>query len=193
MKRSNTFVGLSLLLLVSPSLASDAKRPMTIEDLFRFKRVADAQVSPDGQTVAYVLANVSLAENKSTSNIWLAPTTPGAPKQLTSSDKKDRHPRWSPDGKQILFESNRAQGTQLWVIDVVGGEARQLTHIATDAGNGIWSPDGKWIAFTSAVYPEYSSKPFAESNAHEPETPRRSGEESGQGAGFQPALFSPLG
>ena len=165
MKRCNTVVCLSLLFLVSPSLASDAKRSMAIEDLFRFKRVADAQVSPDGQTVAYVLTNVSLAENKSTSNIWLAPTTPGAPKQLTSSDKKDSHPRWSPDGKQILFESNRAQGTQLWVIDVVGGEARQLTHIATDAGNGIWSPDGKWIAFTSAVYPEYSSKPFAESNA----------------------------
>jgi dipeptidyl aminopeptidase/acylaminoacyl peptidase len=153
-----------LLLCAVPALAGDSKRPMTIEDLFRFKRVADAQVSPDGQTVAYALTSVSLADNKSTSNLWLAPTAGGEPRQLTSSDKKDRHPRWSSDGRQIVFESNRAQGTQLWVIDVGGGEARQLTHVATDAGNGIWSPDGKWIAFTSAVFPEYSNKPFAESD-----------------------------
>jgi dipeptidyl aminopeptidase/acylaminoacyl peptidase len=78
--------------------------------------------------------------------------------------KKDRHPRWSPDGKQILFESNRSGDNQLWLIALDGGEARQLTTIATEASTGIWSPDGKTIAFVSAVWPEYSAKPYAESN-----------------------------
>ena len=45
-----------------------------------------------------------------------------------------------------------------------GGEARQLTTISTGAGNAIWSRDGKMIAFVSAVYPEYSEKPFKESD-----------------------------
>jgi dipeptidyl aminopeptidase/acylaminoacyl peptidase len=84
---------------------------------------------------------------------------------LTSSAKADRHPRWSPDGKSILFESNRGGSTQLWIIDIAGGEAKQLTTISSEASLGTWSRDGKQIAFMSAVWPEYSEKPFKESDA----------------------------
>jgi dipeptidyl aminopeptidase/acylaminoacyl peptidase len=137
---------------------------MTIDDLFNVKRVADPQISPDGKMVVYVLTTVDLANNSTSSTLWLADGNSN-PRQLTTTTKKDRHPRWSPDGKQILFESNRSGDNQLWVISLDGGEARQLTTIATEAGTGIWSPDGKWIAFVSTVYPEYSTKPYAESNA----------------------------
>jgi dipeptidyl aminopeptidase/acylaminoacyl peptidase len=161
----NRCTALLLALAVAlPAPAAD-RRPMKIDDLFRFKRVTDPQVSPDGQWVAYVLTTVDLAGNKSTANIWLAPTDGGKPRQLTTAKKKDGHPRWSPDGKRILFESNRSGDSQLWVIDLGGGEARQLTTIASEAGTGLWSPDGKWIAFVSAVYPEYSDKPYKQSNA----------------------------
>jgi dipeptidyl aminopeptidase/acylaminoacyl peptidase len=51
------------------------------------------------------------------------------------------------------------------VFDIGGGEARRLTSISTEASNATWSPDGRAIAFVSAVYPEYSGKPFAESDA----------------------------
>jgi dipeptidyl aminopeptidase/acylaminoacyl peptidase len=153
-------------MLALPAAATaEGKRPMQIEDLFRFKRVADPQVSPDGQWVAYTVTTVDLTENRTLTNIWLAPTASGSPRQLTNSTKHDRHPRWSPDSKQLVFESDRSGDSQLWVISVDGGEARQLTTIASEAGNAQWSPDGKWIAFVSAVFPEYSDKPYAESNA----------------------------
>src|SRR5207253_4711332 len=96
---------------------------------------------------------------------WLVPAEGGAPRQLTNSTKHDKHPRWSPDGKRILFESDRSGETQLWIIDLGGGEAKQLTTVATEASNGIWSPDGKWIAFVSAVWPENSEMPYLHSNA----------------------------
>lgn len=141
-------------------------RPMKVSDLFSFKRVADPQISPDGTRVVYQVTTVSLEENKSITNLYLVDVhgkTP--PRQLTTSMKKESHPRWSPDGKKILFESNRSGSTQLWVIDLEsGGEARQLTQISTGAANGIWSPDGKQIAFVSSVYPEFSELPFAESD-----------------------------
>lgn len=155
-------------LLFTPGVrAAENKRPMTVQDLFRFLRVSDPQISPDGKTVAYVVATVDLANNRSTSSIWLAPTDNknGGPRQLTNAGKKDRHPRWSPDGRHLLFESNRSGDNQLWVIAIDGGEAKQLTHIASEAGNAIWAPDGSAIAFVSAVFPEYSSKPYSESNA----------------------------
>jgi dipeptidyl aminopeptidase/acylaminoacyl peptidase len=164
MKRLILFVGLALFNLPATVSAAD-KRPMTVDDLFHFQRISDPQISPDGKTVAYVLGTVDLPANKTSSSIWLASTQDGKPRALTNTTKKDSHPRWSPDGQRILFESNRSGDNQLWVIDINGGEARQLTTISTEAGNGIWSPDGKWIAFVSAVYPENSDKPFAESDA----------------------------
>jgi dipeptidyl aminopeptidase/acylaminoacyl peptidase len=141
------------------------RRAIKIDDLFRFKRVSDGQVSPDGKQVAYVVTSVDLAGNKTASAIWLAPTDRGEPKQLTTSGKKDVHPRWSPDGKHLLFTSNRSGSNQLWVIALAGGEANQLTTISSAAGNGLWSPDGQWIAFTSAVFPEFSALPFAKADA----------------------------
>jgi dipeptidyl aminopeptidase/acylaminoacyl peptidase len=150
--------------LTPTAVLADGKRPLRLDDLFRFRRVSDPQLSPDGKTVAYVLATVDLDKNSSSSAIWLAPTEKGEPREFTATPKKDKHPRWSPDGKKILFESNRSGEDQLWVIDVAGGEARQLTHVSTGASDGIWSPDGKTVAFVSAVYPEYSDKPFKESD-----------------------------
>jgi dipeptidyl aminopeptidase/acylaminoacyl peptidase len=143
------------------------KRSLQVKDLFRFKRLSDPRISPDGKQVAYVVTSVDLDNNSTSSSIWLAPADgKGEPRQLTNvPGKKDRHPRWSPDGKWLLFESNRSGNNQLWAIPLSGGEAQQLTTISTEASTGLWSPDGKHIAFVSAVFPENSAKPFKESDA----------------------------
>jgi dipeptidyl aminopeptidase/acylaminoacyl peptidase len=156
------------LVLLTPSVALAAdKRPMTVEDLFKFKRVSDPQISPDGKHVVYVIGTVDMEKNTIPSSLWIAATDgKSKPRQLTNAaGKKDRHPRWSPDGKRILFESNRSGDSQLWIIDLAGGEARRLTDIATGASDAVWSRDGRHIAFVSAVWPEYSEKPYKESNA----------------------------
>ena len=154
------FLG-ALILMTTAALAA---RPLTVDDLFAFKRVGDPQISPDGRHIVYVVASVDMAKNATTSVLWLAPTDGSPPRQLTAGPKKDRHPRFSPDSRRLLFESDRSGESQLWTIDLAGGEARQLTTIASEAHTGVWSPDGKLVAFVSAVYPEYSDKPYAESN-----------------------------
>jgi len=145
-------------------LAAD-KRPMKVDDLFAFKRVAAPQISPDGKTVVYQVATVDLNANKSSTALWLAPSDGKAnPKPLTDpKGKRDANPHWSPDGERILFESSRSGSMQLWTVGA-DGEVKQLTNISTGATNGIWSPDGKQVAFVSSVYPEFSTKPFAESD-----------------------------
>jgi Tol biopolymer transport system component len=120
-------------------------RSMKIEDLYRFQRVADPQVRPQGDWVVYQVSSVDLAANKTSTSLWLAALdgkTP--PRQLTNSQgKSDRHPRWSPDGSKILFESSRSGSNQLWVIDIAGGEAKQITNLSTGASTAIWSHDGQ--------------------------------------------------
>src|SRR3954452_59635 len=117
-----------VLLLVAPAAAQGEKRQLQVDALFKFKRVSDPQISPDGKWVVYTVATVDdVATNKISSTLWLASTDGKTRRQLTNTTKKDRQARWSPDGKSILFVSTRSGNSQLWIID--GGEARQLTKV----------------------------------------------------------------
>lgn len=140
------------------------KRAMEIEDMFRIKRVSDPQLSPDGKWIAFVITEVIKNENKMNSDIYLIPSTGGELLRLTTSPAADNNPRWSPDGKTIAFVSTRSGTPQIWLINPHGGEAKQLTEIYTGASTPVWSPCGKLIAFVSAVYPEFSDKPYEEAN-----------------------------
>ncbi|MFN9879323.1 MAG: TolB family protein, partial [Planctomycetota bacterium] len=108
-----------------------------VDDLFQIRRIADPPISPDGKQVVFVVTTVNLEGNSTSSNLWLADVAHReTARQLTTTPKKDLNPRWSPDGKRILFQSTRSGSMQLWVIDLSGGEARQLTSISTEAATG---------------------------------------------------------
>ncbi len=155
---------LPLLAGVLPLANTAAARPMEIADLFKFHRLADPQVSPDGASVVYVTTDVVWEENTYQSDLWLVPLAGGEPRPLTASPKNESHPRFSPDGRWIAFASDRGGTSQIWLLPTDGGEARQLTTIATGAAQPVWSPDGRSLAFVSSVFPEFSALPFAESD-----------------------------
>ncbi len=151
----------------APPASSMNKRPLTVDDLFAFGRVGAPSISADGKWTVYAVSEITDSHNnKSISRLWIVPTDGSAPaKMLTNPTAKDNSPKWSPDGKWILFESTRSGSSQLWVISSTGGEATQLTSMSTDASTAQWSPDGKRIAFVSAVFPEFSQLPPEESDA----------------------------
>jgi dipeptidyl aminopeptidase/acylaminoacyl peptidase len=132
---------------------------MTPEDLYEFRFLADAQISPDGERVAYVVREIDRANNGYHSGIWLIPFAGGAPQRLTSGPGQDALPRWSPDGKTLAFVSDRAafassepkkrKPKNVYLLPLTGGEARQLTTLEDDCGDIAWSPDGTRIAFTA--------------------------------------------
>jgi len=152
--------------LNTPNFAAE-KRPFQLDDLYRLSRLADPQVSPDGRKVVYQVTTITdPAKNAKNTQLWIVDVDIKAKRQLTHSGKSDTHPRWSPDGSKILFESTRSGTPQLYLLDLVaGGEPLQLTDISTGAATGGWSADGKHVAFVSAVRPEWSTLPFADSNA----------------------------
>ena len=134
-----------------PALA--AGRAMTIDDLLGVKSVSDPQVSPDGKLVVYVMSELDRATEKSNADLYLVPIGGGEPRRLTTSAGADNHPRWSPDGKSIAFNSTRSGSTQVWLLPIEGGEARPLTKLPIDAAGPIWSPTGEHVAFAGKVFP----------------------------------------
>ncbi|MFL6214061.1 MAG: S9 family peptidase [Blastocatellia bacterium] len=147
---------LSLASLTSAKTAPPVKA-FTIDDLITMRRVGDPQISPDGRTVAYTVADTDKAANRRTTQIYLVSVDGGEPRQLTSEKASSSAPRWSPDGRRLAFVSARDGEAQIWMMDVDSGEARKVTRLAGGAADPVWSPDGHWIAFTSEVYPDCTS------------------------------------
>ena len=81
-------------------------------------------------------------------NIWRLPlhqstTEKAAPVRLISSTYRDANPQYAPDGRRIVFASQRSGGTHIWLCDSDGANPIQLTNLAhTDTGTPRWSPDG---------------------------------------------------
>ncbi len=144
-------------------------RPIAIDDFMNLRLVSDPQITPGGERVACVVKRIEREKNKYLSQIWVVPTNPeqagGEARPFTGEDSSAFHPRWSPDGKQLAFLSDRQKPkSQIYLLPSDGGEARALTHLETEGGIGgfRWSPDGTKIAFTFRATPAAFRKDAAE-------------------------------
>ena len=145
-------VSFLLVSLFSPLQAQ--KRAFTIADLFAIRNVDDPQYSPDGKKIAFVVREDKLETGTSKSDIYLMNADGSGTRALTTGRANDTHPRWSPDGKSLLFLSTRSEGAQAWVLPLDGGEPKQLTGFFGGIAQPEWLPDGSGIVFTGDVYPE---------------------------------------
>jgi dipeptidyl aminopeptidase/acylaminoacyl peptidase len=92
--------------------------------------------------------------------LWIVPASGGESKRLNETTNHEERPRFSPDGKHLIWTSKATDPTQIWMCDFdpeagqLVGKPHQVTSISTGADGAIWSPDGKNIVFVSAVYPD---------------------------------------
>jgi dipeptidyl aminopeptidase/acylaminoacyl peptidase len=151
----------TLLLITSSAFAqSTGKHPFTFEDMMKLKRVGAPVPSPDGKWVVFDCIDVDLEANTKISHLWIVSATGGESRRLNPTANHEERPRFSSDGKRLIWTSKATDPTQIWMCDfdpgsgMLVGKPHQVTNLSTGADGGIWSPDGKNIVFVSAVYPD---------------------------------------
>src|SRR6185437_6805411 len=93
-------------------------------------------------------------------HLWIVPAQGGESRRLNPTANHEERPRFSPDGKRLIWTSKATDPTQIWMCDFnpetgqLVGQPHQVTSISSGADGAIWSPDGKNIVFVSAVYPD---------------------------------------
>ena len=108
------------------------------------RRIREPAISPDGDWVA---ARVQDPQ----SDLVLIRPDGSEMTRLTNDSFVDRIPRWSPDGRLIVFQSNRSGQFGLWVIRPNGQGLRQLS--AEAALHTAWTPDGSLVAYPRDARP----------------------------------------
>ena len=126
---------------------AEKTKPLMPEASLNLRSISDLQFSPDGTRLAFVVTEPAKDTDRAR-HIWLYDRHVGASRQFTYSQKSESSPRWSPDGKQLAFLSDREDDQQqVYLMRADGGEGLPITKGKRNVKSFEWSPDGKQIAF----------------------------------------------
>lgn len=125
-------------LLLATAFIADAQSPLWLRN---------TAISPDGETIAFTYKG----------NIWTVPVSGGEARQITqgNSTAADRSvyntlPFWSPDGRNLVFSSDREGSQDIYVVSSKGGTPKRLTtNSATETPLGF--KDNNTVIFTSSM------------------------------------------
>ena len=100
-------------------------------------------VSPDGQTIVFDLLG----------DLYTMPAAGGKATRLTGGIAHDMQPRFSPDGKRVVFVSDRSGDENIWVIAVDGRDTLQVSHgVESTYKSPEWTPDGQYIVVSKETF-----------------------------------------
>ncbi len=155
-KTGNILLWTLVLLLLWPAAFSHAtgeSNPKHFNpiDVFQLEFASDPQISPGGTKIVYGRNFMDIMNDRPRSNLWVINFDGSENRPLTSGNNNYSSPRWSPDGKRLVFVSNEDGSSQIYMCWMDTGNTAKISHLLESPGNLVWSSDGKWIAFTMFV------------------------------------------
>ncbi len=120
--------------------AKGADKPQLIST--NSKNIRNTAVSPDGRNIAFI-------DEVEDVNIWQIGQQNTPSRKFIESVTFEHSQQFSPDGKRVVFVSDRTGNGEVWIADASGKNQRQLTTSPTNVGSPRFSPDGKFIVYGS--------------------------------------------
>ena len=149
MRPVTPFLVIAVAVAAAPSSFGAEARRFALDDLDRIVRLEGAQISPDGKSVALVVARVNLAENRRDPELVLVLTQTGTARVLVAKAGL-AHPLFSPRGDVLAFLAEAEGGAaQIYLLRLDGGEPRVLTTAPGGVQVYAWRPDGAALAFST--------------------------------------------
>jgi dipeptidyl aminopeptidase/acylaminoacyl peptidase len=149
------------LFLGFPEIAQTSQgKGLSTDDLFRLETIHDVAISPDGESVAYVLQRPkqtairfgSDLSGDDNSDIWLVDSNSGRAQDLTNGAEDGAGfwaPKWSPDGKRLAMFSTRGANVRVWIWT----KTTQSLKMASERSVDLLSDFRVWISDHELVYP----------------------------------------
>lgn len=175
MRLLKTSLCLFLLLVNGTALCAQPTEYFQYMDVFRLEFASDPQIAPDGRNVVYVRNFMDVQKDRRRSNLWIINVEGSDHRPLTSGDGKERAPRWSPDGKRLLYLSGADGVAQLMCRWMDTGNIACLAKLPAEPLGLAWAPDGRMIAYTMHVaetHEPFVKLPTAPKGAEWAEPPR---------------------
>ncbi len=125
--------------------------PFTADDIYRFRWIDHARLTPSGDRVAYVVRRADREAVDYRSQVFIRGVGPEDPVVQATAGPQDASPEWAPDGRRLAYLGRKGNADQLFVLDPEAGDARQLSSTKFGVSALKWSPDGGRIAFLASV------------------------------------------
>ncbi|HYM10760.1 MAG TPA: S9 family peptidase, partial [Bryobacterales bacterium] len=132
-----------------------AKRPIEPDDNYDIREVADAEISPDGRWIAYVV-QMNDYPRHTYDQIWLMSARDHSTRRISDPDTSESGIRWRRDSSAFAFLSDKGGHHGIWMARTDGTreflvEAAYTNHVLPNTGHRLaWSPDGAQLAYIAA-------------------------------------------
>ena len=130
-----------------------AKNLPSTEDFYRFNFVSTPDYNAQSAQVAYVSSRANKQENRYDQQILVKNLNSGETRVITAGGWAETNPRFTADGKKLLFLSNAGDSQQVWAADLISAETWRITNLEQEITSPVWSPLGDKIAFLAPAEP----------------------------------------
>jgi dipeptidyl aminopeptidase/acylaminoacyl peptidase len=156
LRRACALLAVFITVVVTAPALPLAATPVTPQDILGVKTIAAAEISPNGEWIAYIVRVPRAAGDKAGGDyqeMYVVSVKTGETRPFVTGKVSIRSPRWSPDGSSIAFlrKKDDKDKTQVWTIPADGGEASQATRAESDVIAFRWHPQDRSIAYIAST------------------------------------------
>lgn len=131
---------------------------LTPEMLWKFGRILECDISPDGKNIVYTVKRYSLERNKGNTEVFIIPSQGGTPARLTITAESESCVKFSAKGDKIGYLSSLGGSSQIWEMNPDGSNKTQVSKVNGDIEGFDYSPDGSKVFFTMRVKTDSSAQ-----------------------------------